>query len=89
MKDKKVYKAKKDIPAIHIQKGDLFEFNKEGYTHQYMDDVWVGLPEFIIEENDDWFEEAEVPMEALAGAVLELTSEFNKKLDDLLKRFDI
>jgi len=51
-----IYKLKKDIPAFMLHRGDKFEFREHGYVHEYMDDVWIGVPKAIVEETPEWFE---------------------------------
>lgn len=34
--------------------GDVFEKSKHGYTHNYNDDEWIGIPESLVEDDDDF-----------------------------------
>ena len=86
------YRLKAAVPFLNLVPGDEFVFRKQGYTHNYNLDDWIGLPSKIVEDNPVYFASVEEPpkliddfmehLKAFAFLSAKLIKEYSKVKND-------
>jgi hypothetical protein len=81
------YRLKKDIDALGLSAGDIFDWNKEGYTHEYMENIWIGLPPGLVENNPEWFELAGKDAKDMIADIRDSIQQFLDHLDYIKEKY--
>jgi|WetSurSiteA1Bulk_404760.scaffolds.fasta_scaffold53282_2 hypothetical protein len=80
------YRLKKNIDGLSLLEGDIFEWRKNGYTHEYMDDNWIGLPQCIVEDNHEYFELCSRVDDENLKMIMKKLIKISSELDDLANK---